>query len=170
MVTLSRSRRLAAALGLAALCLQQAWPQTQPEPILAYIKKTWAVLTRSNRTLATAAVDPKFHAGADGRWPVFVSRSEDVRRITKDIQRELAPADFATIDLRALPADPSKLDEQGLLYLPNPYVVPGGRFNEMYGWDSFFIQLGLLRDGEIDLARDIWPTTSCTKSANTARS
>jgi Trehalase len=24
----------------------------------------------------------------------------------------------------------------GLLYLPNPYVVPGGHFNEMYGWDG----------------------------------
>jgi len=26
--------------------------------------------------------------------------------------------------------------------------------NEMYGWDSYFIQVGLLRDGEIDLAKD----------------
>src|SRR6185437_9683534 len=41
----------------------------------------------------------------------------------------------------------------GLLYLPHPYVVPGGRFNEMYGWDSYFIILGLLRDGRVDLAR-----------------
>src|ERR1700689_5092591 len=40
-------------------------------------------------------------------------------------------------------------------YLPHPYVVPGGRFNEMYGWDSFFIQMGLLRDGELGLARDL---------------
>lgn len=31
----------------------------------------------------------------------------------------------------------------GLLYLPHPYVVPGGRFNEMYGWDSYFMILGL---------------------------
>lgn len=28
-----------------------------------------------------------------------------------------------------------------------PYVVPGGRFNEMYGWDSYFESLGLVRDG-----------------------
>ena len=41
----------------------------------------------------------------------------------------------------------------GLLYLPNPYVVPGGRFNEMYGWDSYFIILGLVRAGRLDLAR-----------------
>ncbi|HUI09207.1 MAG TPA: trehalase family glycosidase [Bacteroidota bacterium] len=36
-----------------------------------------------------------------------------------------------------------------------PFVVPGGRFNEMYGWDSYFILLGLLKDGRIDLARAI---------------
>jgi alpha,alpha-trehalase len=34
-----------------------------------------------------------------------------------------------------------------------PFVVPGGRFNEMYGWDSYFIALGLCADGRIDLAR-----------------
>jgi alpha,alpha-trehalase len=36
-----------------------------------------------------------------------------------------------------------------------PFVVPGGRFNEMYGWDSYFIVLGLLQDGRMDLARSI---------------
>ncbi|KAJ2964667.1 hypothetical protein NQZ79_g564 [Umbelopsis isabellina] len=34
-----------------------------------------------------------------------------------------------------------------------PFVVPGGRFNEMYGWDSYFETLGLIVDGRIDLAR-----------------
>ncbi|MGH8023457.1 MAG: trehalase family glycosidase, partial [Limisphaerales bacterium] len=34
-----------------------------------------------------------------------------------------------------------------------PYVVPGGRFNELYYWDSYFIILGLLQDGRADLAR-----------------
>jgi alpha,alpha-trehalase len=36
-----------------------------------------------------------------------------------------------------------------------PYVVPGGRFNELYAWDSYFIILGLLQDGRIDLARGL---------------
>lgn len=36
-----------------------------------------------------------------------------------------------------------------------PFVVPGGRFNEMYGWDSYFITLGLLADGKIALARSM---------------
>ncbi len=34
-----------------------------------------------------------------------------------------------------------------------PFVVPGGRFNEMYGWDSYFESLGLIIDGRIDLAK-----------------
>jgi len=34
-----------------------------------------------------------------------------------------------------------------------PFVVPGGRFNEMYGWDSYFEALGLLEDGRIGLAK-----------------
>ncbi len=36
-----------------------------------------------------------------------------------------------------------------------PFVVPGGRFNEMYGWDSYFITLGLLNDGRIELAKSM---------------
>ncbi len=51
--------------------------------------------------------------------------------------------------------DVNAIHPQGLLYLPNPYVVPGGMFNEMYGWDSYFIIRGLLENGRLDLARGI---------------
>ncbi|NCO63077.1 MAG: trehalase [Flavobacteriales bacterium] len=34
-----------------------------------------------------------------------------------------------------------------------PFVVPGGRFNEMYGWDSYFESVGLLIDDKVDLAK-----------------
>src|ERR1700732_5312869 len=67
----------------------------------------------------------------------------------------MRPAYFQKISLRPLPAYSPQIREQCLLYLPRPYVVPGGRFNEMYGWDSFFIQAGLLRDGEMDLAKNM---------------
>lgn len=36
-----------------------------------------------------------------------------------------------------------------------PFVVPGGRFNEMYGWDSYFETLGLLIDGRTELAQNM---------------
>ncbi|HKY70911.1 MAG TPA: trehalase family glycosidase [Nitrospira sp.] len=38
-------------------------------------------------------------------------------------------------------------------YLGVPFIVPGGRFNEMYGWDSYFETLGLLEDHRVDLAK-----------------
>jgi alpha,alpha-trehalase len=39
-----------------------------------------------------------------------------------------------------------------LLPLPKPYVVPGGRFRELYYWDSYFTMLGLVESGRHDLA------------------
>ncbi|WP_225765401.1 alpha,alpha-trehalase TreF [Inquilinus sp. Marseille-Q2685] len=42
-----------------------------------------------------------------------------------------------------------------LLPLPNPYVVPGGRFGEVYYWDSYFTMLGLIESGRDDLAHDV---------------
>ncbi|MEI6947914.1 alpha,alpha-trehalase TreA [Paraflavisolibacter sp. H34] len=35
-----------------------------------------------------------------------------------------------------------------LLPLPHPYIVPGGRFREIYYWDSYFTLLGLKESGE----------------------
>ncbi|MCM2129533.1 alpha,alpha-trehalase TreA [Larsenimonas rhizosphaerae] len=42
-----------------------------------------------------------------------------------------------------------------LVGLPHPFVVPGGRFNEMFYWDSYFTLLGLVRSDRMDLARDM---------------
>src|SRR5690349_18615131 len=39
-----------------------------------------------------------------------------------------------------------------LLPLPYPYIVPGGRFREIYYWDSYFTMLGLKEDGQHMLA------------------
>ncbi|GET21481.1 alpha,alpha-trehalase TreF [Prolixibacter denitrificans] len=38
-----------------------------------------------------------------------------------------------------------------LIPLPNMYVVPGGRFREVYYWDSYFTMLGLATDGRVDI-------------------
>ncbi|MGA8028581.1 MAG: trehalase family glycosidase [Bryobacteraceae bacterium] len=140
---------------LVAALLISAAAQTQSPSILEYIKQTWTVLTRSNKNLAKAAVDPKFHPDPDGRWPVYVPRSDDLQLVEEGLRREMPAEGFKAIDIRQLPEDLDSLREQGLLYLPRPYVVPGGRFNEMYGWDSFFIQVGLLRDDELNFAKDM---------------
>lgn len=42
-----------------------------------------------------------------------------------------------------------------LINLPNRYIVPGGRFREIYYWDSYFTMLGLKEDGRIDLIENM---------------
>lgn len=42
-----------------------------------------------------------------------------------------------------------------LIPLPHPYVVPGGRFNEIYYWDSYFTMLGLVESGKIQMVEDM---------------
>jgi len=139
--------------GIAAGIALLAGAAPQPS-ILDYIHRGWTSLTRSNQNLASAAVDPKFAPGADGRWRVYTA-AEQQSRVEQELRATLKPAELAKVRITALPQDPRQIREQGLLYLPKPYVVPGGRFNEMYGWDSYFIQLGLLQSGELALAKDM---------------
>ncbi len=42
-----------------------------------------------------------------------------------------------------------------LLPLPNAYIVPGGRFREIYYWDSYFTMLGLKESGEIEMIENM---------------
>lgn len=42
-----------------------------------------------------------------------------------------------------------------LIPLPRPYVVPGGRFGEIYYWDSFFTMLGLLESGRAAMVENM---------------
>ncbi|MFW5946921.1 MAG: alpha,alpha-trehalase TreF [Gemmatimonadota bacterium] len=70
------------------------------------------------------------------------------------------PAATMEAHLRALwpvltrPAD-SPDPRSSLVPLPNPYVVPGGRFREVYYWDSYFTMLGLVASGRADLVRSM---------------
>jgi alpha,alpha-trehalase len=125
------------------------------EALRAYVRVAWSTLTRSARDLPKAAVDPKFPPPAGGRAPVYVARDEDLDAIRRHLAEVLPPAELALIELRRLPPGEREPAEPGLLYLPHAYVVPGGRFNEMYGWDSYFIVRGLLADGEVTRARDM---------------
>jgi alpha,alpha-trehalase len=120
------------------------------QPILEYITKGWESLTRSMGDCATI-VDSKLAAKSIMYVPAnFVTPAS-----VKDLEAKCG------VEVRPLPRVIHKLGEidtntfypHGVLYLPNPYVVPGGRFNEMYGWDSYFIIRGLVQAGKIDLAR-----------------
>lgn len=64
-------------------------------------------------------------AHIDGLWPVLTRNSEKVARW------------------------------DSLLSLPKPYVVPGGRFREVYYWDSYFTMLGLAESGRWDSVQNM---------------
>jgi len=42
-----------------------------------------------------------------------------------------------------------------LIPLPHPYIVPGGRFREIYYWDSYFTMLGLKESGREDMIKNM---------------
>jgi alpha,alpha-trehalase len=46
---------------------------------------------------------------------------------------------------------PAVHDFSSRIHLPHPYIVPGGRFREIYYWDSYFTMLGLQESGETEL-------------------
>lgn len=57
---------------------------------------------------------------------------------------------------KALGRQPDKtINGSSLLPLPNPYIVPGGRFREIYYWDSYFTMLGLKESGETEIMQNI---------------
>ena len=120
----------------------------------AYIKRTWSTLTRTLADLPSAVRDPKFPRPNGEPWPLYVT-ADQLPLVSAELDAALAGAARLEVVVRALPADRSHIRDHGLLYLPRPYVVPGGRFNEMYGWDSYFILAGLVRDDEVARARDL---------------
>ncbi len=128
--------------------------QEQIVAVRDYIKRTWVTLTRSHEDLLAAAPDPKVEREPGQPWMLYVSQQENLEEVRAHIGAALSSEDAHQLAVRRLPPD-GRVEIQGLLYLPQPYVVPGGRFNEMYGWDSYFIQVGLLQDDELHLAKNM---------------
>lgn len=144
----------------------------KPLERIDYLMRThyWRTLSRrmdAGNILATLADEKRSSDKAYLYVPAADSDGlEYYRRIT---------AAHPQIEIIELPAPPfsdgllAEIDEKpGLLALkydkaadaPLPYVVPGGRFNEMYGWDSYFIALGLMAHDQYDLAKGMLENTA----------
>src|SRR5579872_3817594 len=121
----------------ASAAMKQPTPKVAGQQSLAdiqrYISDGWNTLTRSPDRCESYQ-DPKTGSDRLLYLPAHLAEPESLRAIAArcGVQVARLPAgieEHGELDLRRIPAE-------GLLYLPNPYVVPGGRFNEMYGWDS----------------------------------
>ena len=119
-------------------------------PIREYISAGWDSLTRS-LTECKTIVDPKLAAASVLYVPADFEVPPAVQQLQKQCNVQAQHLPMVIHNLGEV--DPAKIDPAGLLYLPSKYVVPGGRFNEMYGWDSYFIIRGLVRDKRLDLAQ-----------------
>jgi len=130
-------------------------PRAKITALETHVSKMWSQLTRSTRDAFEAVQDVKLESAGGQRWPLYVSASEDPKKVRERLRKTLEPEAFKRIDIKILSGAPEQITEHGLVYLPGRYVVPGGRFNEMYGWDSYFIAMGLLEEGRNGLAQSI---------------
>ena len=118
------------------------------DDILGYISSAWGDLTRSTLE-CKALADPK----TEGEPILYLPAGMAAPQGVSDLGKKCG------VRIEHLPAKITELGSlhqtipEGLLYLANPYVVPGGQFNEMYGWDSYFIILGLLRQHRLEMAK-----------------
>ncbi|KAL3477139.1 trehalase-domain-containing protein [Aspergillus californicus] len=141
------------------------------------IKKSfWVSLTRriDGHNIEVAGRDPKDWTD-DPRPRIYVppgapEQLEYYTRIAKErpelrldvieIQDEITPEFMRDLNdrpgLLALAME-EKIDEKTGKkdFSGVPFVVPGGRFNELYGWDSYMESLGLMASNRVDLAKSM---------------
>ncbi len=118
--------------------------------ILRYISSGWRSLSRSMDNCRTfedlkTGEESTLYFPAD--FPIPAELRDLLARCRVSLQH--LPRKIGAIG----PNNFDPIGPNGLLYLEHPYVVPGGQFNEMYAWDSYFIIRGLLRDNRVDEAR-----------------
>ncbi len=152
--------KLLTALLLAATTIDPVLAQSsaslQPAPAAAqtsirdYIRNGWLTLSRS-MSECKSVVDLKVTTTPILYLPAGMSTPAAMTAMQQQCHVEIRPLPRPIRILGDI--KPTEIPAEGLLYLPNRYVVPGGRFNEMYGWDSYFILLGLVHDHQSDLAR-----------------
>jgi alpha,alpha-trehalase len=152
---LTSRKWMISAIVCAILTQTAAIAQTTPpakglKPILDYIGTAWDTLTRS-MTDCRSLIDPKIKASPVLYLPAGMAEPPAVHKLASECNVRVEHLPLAIHHLGEI--DTSKIQPHGLLYLENKYVVPGGRFNEMYGWDSYFIVRGLLRAQRVELAR-----------------
>jgi len=134
----------------AAALAQQNAAITNVSNLTLYIDQAWDTLSRSPENCETF-LDKRVPEHSLLYLPADFPETEALKQLGTRCNLQLKHLPQRISGPGAI--DPKTLPRQGVLYLPNPYVVPGGFFNEMYGWDSYFIIRGLLRAGRQEMAQ-----------------
>lgn len=114
-------------------------------------KKGLAQILEDEKT--SSAIATLYVAATD---PQGVAYFKDLETKFSNFQVTVLPEGYSVEHVATLDKSPGILAlalQQKLYSLQGvPFVVPGGRFNEMYGWDSYFIGVGLLIDNHFEKA------------------
>ena len=117
-----------------------ARPRSAPETIAALY-----LTERTKRRLRSPRVR---------RPSTSMRRGRPVERATSDTAQTMEEHIKGLWPSLTRPADAPD-SHSSLIPLPGSYVVPGGRFREVYYWDSYFTMLGLIQDGRLDLVKNM---------------
>jgi alpha,alpha-trehalase len=79
---------------------------------------------------------------------------QDAELLEPDLQCSVRERIDLLWDFLTRAAD-KEVRNSSLIALPNPYVVPGGRFREIYYWDTYFTMLGLAASGRVALVENM---------------
>jgi alpha,alpha-trehalase len=162
--------------------LRPQHPQPLRQPVAAAIPDTPQVLLKELFIAVQTArlfADSKTFADATPMFPPaeILARYREAKPASPEALKIFVATNFSVPEAVAAPAEVKPSGEpvtitrhidalwdqltrstktaprySSLLALPEPYVVPGGRFREMYYWDSYFTMLGLVESGRQDLA------------------
>ncbi len=126
----------------------------------------WKGLTRTmdEKGIENLIHDTKNETLASSKLRIYIPFKDDVAlQYYKQIEKTLPveaiqlPEQVSPEYVKSINSKPGilslKLEKNNNEIKGVPFVVPGGRFNEMYGWDSYFESVGLLIDGKVELAK-----------------
>jgi alpha,alpha-trehalase len=98
---------------------------------------------------ASRTAQPNLKAFVAENFDTPTATGEGVRTDTTQTMEEHVRALWPALTRAADVVDP----RSSLIPLPTSYVVPGGRFREVYYWDSYFTMQGLVESGRTDLVK-----------------
>lgn len=144
--------------------LEISWQEIREAPSARISRRIreqfWDDLTRSidRKGLKHILKDTKVSGGVQR---LYVPADDSVaQEYFKHIEKDFTGFETLVLPEKITPEYVKSINEKpGLLALKIEdgkgvsFVVPGGRFNEMYGWDSYFEGIGLIIDGRVDLAK-----------------
>jgi len=119
--------------------LVDARPRAAPAEIVARYRAARMAGPVDLKVFVDASFDAPGEAGAPPPSDTAQSMEDHIRALWPALTRTADPVD----------ARSSRIP------LPSPYVVPGGRFREVYYWDSYFTMQGLVASHRLDLVKDM---------------